>query len=130
MTVDNRLTAGFLHRIPSLEITIGSLAGDGYLRSDWGGSAGDRQLKVLQAKDTTWGGKFWTTNPNRIGSLIVAPGANSAGTLTLSATHEAAESTEAMHSDARSKKDSPRERTGSGSGPESSGIPAPEAVRI
>ena len=93
MTVDNRLTAGFLHRISGLEITIGSLSGDGYLRSDWGGSAGDRNLKVLQAKDTTWSGKFWTTNPHRIGSLVVAPGATSAGTLTLSATHEAAEST-------------------------------------
>lgn len=94
MTVDNRLTVGYLHRIPGLEITIGSLAGDGYLRSDWGGSAGDRSLKVLQAKDTTWSGKFWTTNPHRLGSLIVAQGANNtAGTLTLSATHEAVEST-------------------------------------
>jgi lysophospholipase L1-like esterase len=93
MTVDNRLTAGFLHRIPGLEITIGSLAGDGYLRSDWGGSAGDRDLKVLQAKDTTWSGKFWTANPHRFRSLIVAPGATTAGTLTLSATHESGEST-------------------------------------
>lgn len=93
MTVDNRLTAGFLHRIPGLEITIGSLAGDGYLRSDWGGTAGDRDLRVLQAKDTTWSGKFWTTNPHRFRSLIVAPGATTSGTLTISATHEAAEST-------------------------------------
>ena len=93
MTVDNRLTTGFLHRISGLEITIGSLAGDGYLRSDWGGSAGDRDLRVLQAKDTTWSGKFWTTNPHRFRSLIVAPGATTSGTLTISATHEAAEST-------------------------------------
>lgn len=93
MTVDNRLTAGLLHRVPGLELTIGSLAGDGYLRSDWGGSAGDRDLRILQAKDTTWSGKFWTANPHRFRSLIVAPGAESAGTLTLSAEHEAAEST-------------------------------------
>ena len=93
MTVDNRLTTGFLHRIPGLEITIGSLAGDGYLRSDWGGSAGDRDLRVLQAKDTTWSGKFWTANAHRFRSLIVAPGATTSGTLTISATHEAAEST-------------------------------------
>ena len=93
MTVDDRLAAGFLHRIPGLEITIGSLAGDGYLRSDWGGSAGDRDLRVLQAKDTTWSGKFWTSNPHRFRSLIVAPGATTSGTLTISATHESAEST-------------------------------------
>ena len=93
MTVDNRLTAGILHRIPGLEITIGSLAGDGYLRSDWSGTSSDRDLRVLQAKDTTWSGKFWTTNPHRFRSLIVAPGATSSGTLTISATHEAAEST-------------------------------------
>lgn len=94
MSVDNRLTtAGLLHRIPGLEITIGSLAGDGYLRSDWGGSAGDRDLKVLQAKDTTWSGKFWVGNGHRFRSLIVAPGATTAGTLTLSATHESGEST-------------------------------------
>ena len=93
MTVDNRLTAGFLHRIPGLEITIGSLAGDGYLRSDWDGSAGDRDLRILQAKDTTWSGKFWTDNPHRLRSLIVAPGTTTSGTLTISATHEAAERT-------------------------------------
>ena len=93
MTVDNRLTAGFLHRIPGLEITIGSLAGDGYLRSDWGGSAGDRDLRILQAKDTTWSGNFWASNPHRFRSLIVAPGATTSGTLTISATHVAAEST-------------------------------------
>lgn len=92
MTVDNRLTAGFLHRIPGLEITIGSLAGDGYLRSDWGN--GDRDLRVLQAKDTTWSGKFWTDNPpHRFRSLIVAPGVATSGTLTISAIHEAAERT-------------------------------------
>ena len=93
MTVDNRLTAGFLHRIPGLEITIGSLAGDGYLRSDWGGSAGDRDLRILQAKDTTWSGNFWASNPHRFRSLVVAPGATTSGTLTISATHVAAEST-------------------------------------
>ncbi len=93
MTVDNRLTAGFLHRIPGLEITIGSLAGNGYLRSDWSGSAGDRDLRVLQAKDTTWSGNFWTSNPHRFRSLIVAPGATTSGTLTISATHVDAEST-------------------------------------
>ncbi len=93
MIVENNLTAGLLHRIPNLEVTIGSLSGSGYLRSDWGGTAGDRSLKVLQAKDTTWSGQFWTANAHRIGTLRVAPGASTAGTLTISATHIAAEST-------------------------------------
>ena len=93
MIVENNLEAGLLHRIPSLEVTIGSLSGSGYLRSDWGGTAGDRSLKVLQAKDTTWSGKFWTANPHRFGTLRVVPGASTAGTLTISATHETAEST-------------------------------------
>ena len=92
MICENNLSSGLILTTIG-ENTIGSLAGDGCLRSDWGGSAGDRDLRVLQAKDTTWSGKFWTTNPHRVRSLIVAPGAATSGTLTISATHEAAERT-------------------------------------
>ena len=92
MICENNLSSGLILTTIG-ENTIGSLAGDGCLRSDWGGSAGDRDLRVLQAKDTTWSGKFWTANEHRLRSLIVAPGAATSGTLTISATHEAAERT-------------------------------------
>ena len=92
MICENNLSSGLILTTIG-ENTIGSLAGDGYLRSDWGGSAGDRDLRVLQATNTTWSGKFWTANPHRLRSLIVAPGTTTSGTLTISATHEAAEST-------------------------------------
>ncbi len=92
MICENNLSSGLILTTIG-ENTIGSLAGDGYLRSDWGGSAGDRDLRVLQATNTTWSGKFWTADPHRLRSLIVAPGVTTSGTLTISATHEAAEST-------------------------------------
>ena len=92
MICENNLSSGLILTTIG-ENTIGSLAGDGYLRSDWGGSKGDRDLRVLQATNTTWSGKFWTANEHRLRSLIVAPGTTTSGTLTISATHEAAEST-------------------------------------
>ena len=85
---DNRLSGnGFIHRVPNGTMTIGSLKGDGRIRSDWGGSGstGDRDLKVLQAKDTEYSGLFDQTN-DRIKDFIVAPGESTSGTLTLSGT--------------------------------------------
>lgn len=91
LIVENNLaTAGLIHRIPNREVTIGSLSGNGRLRSDWGGSnnTGDRDLKILQAKDTTYSGLFDdgtnSSSWDRIRNVIVSPGTSSAGTLTIS----------------------------------------------
>ena len=85
MIVENNLNNGLIHRISNLEVTIGSLSGSGQMRSDWdgSGSTGDRDLRILQAKDTTYSGLFASSN-DRIDEVYVAPGASTAGTLTLS----------------------------------------------
>lgn len=84
MTLENEVGGGLIVPLPSdgAVNTIGSLSGSGNLRSDW--NNGNRDLKILQAKDTTWSGVF--ANTDRIGTVIVAPGGDSAGTLTLSGT--------------------------------------------
>ena len=79
---ENNLTAGLILKTAGGDHTIGSLAGSGKIRSDWG--AGNRNLKILQAKDTTYSGVFHFDD--RIGTVTVAPGTSTAGTLTLSGT--------------------------------------------
>ena len=91
MIVENNLAnSGLIHRVPNTELTIGSLAGNGRMRSDWGGSGstGDRDLRILQSKETTYSGLFDAVN-DRIRMVYVAPGVSSAGTLTLSGTQTA-----------------------------------------
>ena len=91
MTVENNLsTGGLIHRVPNIELTIGSLSGNGRMRSDWSGtgSIGDRDLRILQAKDTTYSGLF-DKDLDRIKTIKVASGTSSAGTLTLSGTQTA-----------------------------------------
>lgn len=85
MICENNLSAGLILTTQG-ENTIGSLAGSGSMRSDWGGSknVASRTLKILQSKDTEYSGVFHTDD--RIGTVTVAPGATSAGTLTLSGT--------------------------------------------
>lgn len=85
MICENNLSEGLILTTRG-ENTIGSLAGSGAMRSDWGGSknVGDRTLKILQAKNTTYSGVFHSDD--RITTVTVAPGASSAGTLTLSGT--------------------------------------------
>ena len=82
MTVQTELEGGFLLRDSGATYTVGSLAGSGYIRSDWGD--GDRNMRILQSTDTTYSG-FFDANIDRIGTVTVAPGVSSAGTLTLSA---------------------------------------------
>ncbi len=84
MTLENEIEGGLVVTLPGADAvnTIGSLSGSKNLRSDWGD--GNRDLKILQAKDTTWSGVF--VDDDRFGTVIVAPGADSAGTLTLSGT--------------------------------------------
>ena len=85
MTVENNLSNnGLIHRVPNAELSIGSLAGNGRMRSDWGGSEsiGDRDLRILQSKDTTYDGLF-DAALDRINNVIVASGASSTGTLTI-----------------------------------------------
>ena len=85
MICENNLSTGLILTTQG-ENTIGSLAGSGSMRSDWGGSQNiaDRTLKILQAKDTEYSGVFHSDD--RISTVTVAPGASSAGTLTLSGT--------------------------------------------
>ena len=85
MTVENNLSNnGLIHRVPNAELSIGSLAGNGRMRSDWGGSEsiGDRDLRILQSKDTTYDGLFDAVL-DRINNVIVTSGASSTGTLTI-----------------------------------------------
>ncbi len=82
MICENNITAGLILKTAGGNHTIGSLAGSGKVRSDWGG--GNRNLRILQAKDTTYSGLFDTDD--RVGTVTVAPGASTAGTLTLSNT--------------------------------------------
>ena len=86
MICENNLSEGLILQASGAEHVIGSLAGSGVMRSDWGGSynVGDRSLKILQAKDTVYSGLFHSDD--RITTVTVAPGASSAGTLTLTNT--------------------------------------------
>ena len=86
MIVQTELEGGFLLKNSGAEYTIGSFAGSGYVRSDW--NQGDRNLRILQAKDTTYSGVF-DANIDRVGTVTVAPGVSTAGTLTLSGTQTA-----------------------------------------
>ncbi len=85
MICENNLSAGLILTTQGENI-IGSLAGSGSMRSDWGGNknVGDRTLKILQAKDTTYSGVFHSDD--RITTVTVAPGTSTAGTLTVSNT--------------------------------------------
>ena len=82
MIVQTELEGGFLLKNSGAEYTIGSFAGSGYVRSDW--NQGDRNLRILQARDTTYSGVF-DAGIDRVGTVTVAPGVSTAGTLTLSA---------------------------------------------
>ena len=86
MIVQTELEGGFLLKNSGAEYTIGSLAGSGYVRSDF--NQGNRNLRILQAKDTTYSGVF-DANIDRVGTVTVAPGVSTAGTLTLSGTQTA-----------------------------------------
>lgn len=83
MVTENNLSAGLVLTVLG-ENVIGSLAGDGGIRSDWGGTSNvaSRTLKILQSKDTEYSGLF--RYDDRISSVTVAPGESTAGTLTLS----------------------------------------------
>ena len=90
MVCENNLSSGLILQSSGNTHTIGSLAGSGQMRSDWGGSGstGDRDLRILQAKDTTYSGVFASSN-DRVRDVYVATGAETAGTLTLSGTQTA-----------------------------------------
>ena len=68
MICENNLVTGLILQNPSETYTIGSLAGSGTIRSDM--SNGNRHLRILQAKDTTWSGVFHSDD--RIGTVTVA----------------------------------------------------------
>ena len=90
MVCENNLSVGLILQASGQTHTIGSLAGNGRMRSDWGGSdnVGDRDLRILQARDTEFSGLFddgtSSSSWDRLRDVIVAPGASSAGTLTFS----------------------------------------------
>ena len=68
----------------ALTYTVGSLAGTKNLQGNY--DSGARYLRVLQSKDTEWSGIVVSDNSDRFKGLMVAPGASTAGTLTLSGT--------------------------------------------
>lgn len=86
MICENNISAGLILKTAGGNHTIGSLAGSGKVRSDWGN--GNRNLKVLQSRDTVYSGLF-DAGTDRVGTFTVAPGATTAGTLTLSGTQTA-----------------------------------------
>ncbi len=90
MICENNLSTGLILTKQNDSHTIGSLAGSGQMRSDWGGSgsSNDRDLHILQAKDTVYSGLFANTN-DRVKDVYIEPGASTAGTLTLSGTQTA-----------------------------------------
>ena len=90
MICENNLSTGLILTKQNGSHTIGSLAGSGQMRSDWGGSgsSNDRDLHILQAKDTVYSGLFANTN-DRVKDVYIEPGASTAGTLTLSGTQTA-----------------------------------------
>ena len=67
--------------------TIGSLSGSMRIRTDVPTNRvdnGTRNLRILQAKDTTYSGVFdGNRKTDRLGTVFVAPGVSSSGTLTL-----------------------------------------------
>lgn len=81
MIVQNELGDGLILQNTGATYTIGSLSGSKKIRTDW--SQGDRNLRILQAKDTTYSGLFDDVI-DRMGTVTVAPGTSTAGTLTLS----------------------------------------------
>ena len=72
--------------VPPGGIKVGSLSGEGMLRSDLelvqGGVPTMRDLTIVQSKDTEWGGVF--SYEDRVAGVYVRPGVSSSGTLTLS----------------------------------------------
>ena len=72
--------------VPVAGATIGSLTGSKGFRSDWGTTgAGGRYLTIKQSKDTIWDGSICVGGAHRLTGVIVDPGANSTGTLTMTA---------------------------------------------
>jgi len=84
--LENELGDGLLLKSSGQTYTIGSLSGSKAIRTDWG--SGDRNIRVLQAKDTTYSGSF-DAAMDRLGTVTVAPGTETSGTLTLSGTQTA-----------------------------------------
>lgn len=84
--LENELGDGLLLKSPGQTYMIGSLSGSKTIRTDW--SSGDRNIRILQAKDTTYSGSF-DAAIDRLGTVTVAPGTEASGTLTLSGTQTA-----------------------------------------
>ncbi len=83
VTFKNEQAGDVLLTLP-LTYTCGSLAGSCNLQGNYGDNK--RYLRVMQSKDTEWSGTIKADGYARFGGIYVAPGAESAGTLTLSGT--------------------------------------------
>ena len=76
--------------VPIAGATIGSLTGSKGFRSDWGNNGeGGRYLTIKQSTDTVWDGSICVGGEHRLTGVIIDPGANSSGTLTMTATQTA-----------------------------------------
>ena len=62
LVLENNMADGFIfvdnNNTTPPTIEIGSLKGNGVLRSDWGGNADSRNVRINQSKNTTWSGTF------------------------------------------------------------------------
>lgn len=67
-----------LFPFPGVVHNVGSLMGDGNIRSDY--NIGDRDIRIFQSRDTSWGGLF--ANTDRIGTVYVTNALESAAMLT------------------------------------------------
>ncbi len=83
VTFKNEQAGDVLLTLP-ITYTCGSLAGSCNLQGNYGDNK--RYLRVMQAKDTEWSGTIKEDGYARFGGIYVAPGAETAGTLTLSGT--------------------------------------------
>ena len=63
---------------------IGSLSGSGTIQGNYGDYYAYRKLRIVQSTNTVWSGTVNADGYNRLYAFAVAPGATSAGTLTIS----------------------------------------------
>lgn len=68
-----------LFPFPGVVHNVGSLMGNGNIRSDY--DSGNRDVRIFQSRDTSWGGLF--ANEDRIGTIYVTNALESAAMLTI-----------------------------------------------
>ena len=86
MMLWNEQAGDLVLTVPGITYTVGGLKGSGKFQANFIYQSAARNLRVQQAKDSEWSGTITVDTQNRFGTLFVAPGVESTGTLTLSGT--------------------------------------------